>query len=623
MTQARRVLLYCPEGGIQPHHTAVLTLGRILESRGHRVDVAFCDGLYERCVMMNSISAPPGLPREQFKPVCSQCSLSARHNAHAIGMTLADMAPYHLPQDAYEAARLVEQGGDPVAFVHDGIAFGALARHDLFLARKLLADQPLEAEDMARLRETVRSALVVYYAIKRMVAERGYTDLLIYGHYAVNSAAALAARSVGISSRLIANPQHCNIDRRRLTFNPGNGCEVPLRHLQSWLKWKDVPMTADEVIEAGRDILHRFSGVGSHSYSPAKVAGDPLELLGLKRDRKLIVALTSSLDERQAAAFLEKGWSPDLDIDAVGSAARSFPDQITWLTSLCDWVSARDDLQLVIRIHPREGINKRESISSSHLQRLRSALQELPGNVRVVWPEDQLSTYDLMEAAHLVQCSWSTVGMEAARLGVPVLTSDPYNFPVGDFMKASSSPEEFFRLTEELLAEGPNLERIVFGLRFYCMTRLQASVSIEDINPDIHGIAARRFDAAAQAEIFEELLLRPVGSEEIRLAARPAPTAEADALEQSAIRYLLRALVRYMFTGTVTGEDYSLTLAAAGLRNSLPPPSGAGEALLLLDGEDCEFITAEGAVRRHSPLVARLASLCHTHLVTPALAESA
>jgi hypothetical protein len=624
--EPRRILLYCPEGGVQPHHVSTLTLGRILESRGHRVDVAYCEGLYERCVVMNSISAPPVVPREQFAPLCGQCSLQARHAIHSVGMRLVDMVPYHKPQDLYEAARLVEHCEDPVSLVHDGIAFGALARHDLFLARKLLADQPLDASDFARLRETVRSALVVYFAIRRMVAERGYTHLLVFGHYAVNSAAAFAARSEGISWRFVSNPAHCNIDRRRLTLDSINGCEIALRFLRSWPDWRDVPLTADEVLEVGRDILHRFSGVGSHTYSPAKMAVDPLELLGLRRDRKLILALTSSLDERQASAFLEKAWSPDLDCEAIGNSARSFPDQISWLTGMCDWASARDDMQLVIRVHPREGPNKRDGVSSSHLQRLRAALVDLPGNVRVIWPEDQLSTYDLMEAAHLIQCSWSTVGMEAARLGVPVMTSDPYDFPAGDFLKGASSPEQFFRLTEELLAEGPSLERILFGLRFYCMTRLQASVSIEDINPDIHGISPRRFESAVGAEILEELLLRPVGAEEIKRAARPAAAAETFAVEQAAVLYLLRALIRYTFTGDTAGDDYNLILIPTKIReDALPQPKG-GEAFLLLDGEDCEFVTPEGSVRRHSPMVARMAALCRTHLVvapSPILATGA
>jgi len=619
----RRILLYCPEGGVQPHHVATLTLGRILEIRGHRVDVAYCDSLYERCVVMNSVSVPPGVPRNQFGAICDPCSVAARHAIQSVGMRMVDLSPYHLPQDLYEAARLVEHCDDPVALVHDGIAFGALARHDLFLARKLLIDQPLEPSDRARMQETVRSALVVYFAMRRIVAERGYTDLLVFGHYAVNSAAAFAARAEGISWRFISNPAHCNIDRRRLTLDPSNGSEVALRFLQSWPAWSGVPLTVEEVLEAGRDILHRFSGVGSHSYSPAKMATDPLEVLGLRRDRKLILALTSSLDERQAATFLAKAWSPDLDLDTVGSSARAFPDQIAWLHCMCAWISARDDLQMVIRVHPREGPNKRDGVTSSHLKRLRTALKDLPANVRVVWPEDQLSTYDLMEAAHLIQCSWSTVGMEAARLGVPVMTSDPYDFPVGDFLQGAASPEQFLRLTEALLAERPSLERIALGLRFYCMTRLQASVSIEDINPDIHGIAPRRFESAVEAEILEELLLRPVGAEEIKLAVRPAATPEAFVAEAAAINYLLRALVRLLCVGTLSGEDYRLTLVHADCRDAMVPPTDAGEACLLLDGDDCEFITQDGSVRRHSPMAVRLATLCRTHLisaVSPALA---
>jgi len=614
MAGCRRILFYSPHAGVQQHYATMLTLGRIFESRGHRVDVAYCDALYERCIVMDSISLPPGLPRDQLASVCIQCSLYARQAAQSVGMRLVELAPHHAAQDFHEAVRLVEQCEDPADLSHEGIAFGALAHHDLFLARKLLTDQPLSPIDRAQLKETARSALVVYFAIKRMIAERGYTDVLVLGHYAVNSAAAFAARASGISWRFVSTPQHCNIDHRRLSVNAINGCELPMRYLQSWLRWKDVPLTVDEVIEVGRDMLHRFGGLGSHSYSPARTDANPLDRLGLRRDRKLVLALTSSLDERQAAQFLERAWSPGFELDSVNSSARAFPDQIAWLTSMCSWASGRCDVQLVIRIHPREGVNKRENVASSHLLRLQAALSDLPDNVRVVWPEDQLSTYDLIEAAHLVQCSWSTIGMEAARLGVPVMTADPsYSYAVGDFIQAASSPEQFLRLTEALLEEQPSFDRVALGLRFYCLTRLHSSVSIEDVNPDIHTISPRRFESAAEGAVFEELLLRPIGAEEVKLAARPPATPEMVAAERAAIHYLLRALVRYMFTGEVTGEDYRLTLAPVELRDRLPL-AAPGEALLLRDGAECEFITADGAMRRYSPLVARLAALCGTQL---------
>src|SRR5205807_8907478 len=102
-----------------------------------------------------------------------------------------------------------------------------------------------------------------------------------------------------------------------------------------------------------------------------------------------------------------------------------------------EYVESHDDLQLAVRIHPREGPNKREGGTSQHLQKLRrefGAYQH--ARVRIIWPEDKTSSYDLGEAADLALVSWSSIGLELARLGVPVLTSTRgIGFlPEGDFL---------------------------------------------------------------------------------------------------------------------------------------------------------------------------------------------
>ena len=76
-----------------------------------------------------------------------------------------------------------------------------------------------------------------------------------------------------------------------------------------------------------------------------------------------------------------------------------------------------------MRIHPREGVNKRESVASQHLTRLREAFGKPYANCRFIWPADPVSSYDLGEAADVVLTSWSTIGLEMPATGAPVLVA--------------------------------------------------------------------------------------------------------------------------------------------------------------------------------------------------------
>src|SRR5690606_20493556 len=140
--------------------------------------------------------------------------------------------------------------------------------------------------------------------------------------------------------------------------------------LSHWPDCRDLSLHPQQVREIGDDLIIRMGGVGSHLYSPPKTfeSTEIRKQLGLSLDRRLLVAYTSSLDEKVAAEIGVQA----LQI-SIPDRQQPFFDQVEWLNALCHHVEASDDLQLVVRIHPREGANKRESVRSSHLALLHQA----------------------------------------------------------------------------------------------------------------------------------------------------------------------------------------------------------------------------------------------------------
>jgi len=94
--------------------------------------------------------------------------------------------------------------------------------------------------------------------------------------------------------------------------------------------------------------------------------------------------------------------------------------------TMAEWVSrtilyfiGRPDVQLVIRIHPGEILTREYSM----VDVVRKTLPELPEYIHVIHPEEKTNTYDLVELADVGLVYTTTVGLEMALKGIPVVVA--------------------------------------------------------------------------------------------------------------------------------------------------------------------------------------------------------
>ncbi|MBN2556289.1 MAG: hypothetical protein JXA97_10165 [Anaerolineales bacterium] len=90
-----------------------------------------------------------------------------------------------------------------------------------------------------------------------------------------------------------------------------------------------------------------------------------------------------------------------------------------WLTQTVQYFKDHPEVQLVVRVHPGE------LLGAGHpsVDIVRSALPDLPEHVILVPPESKINTYDLIEMAQLGLVYTTTVGMEMAMAGLPVVVA--------------------------------------------------------------------------------------------------------------------------------------------------------------------------------------------------------
>ena len=120
-----------------------------------------------------------------------------------------------------------------------------------------------------------------------------------------------------------------------------------------------------------------------------------------------------------------------------------------WISRTVQYFAGREDIQLVIRVHPGEMLLKGVSIADV----IHQVLPRLPEHIHLVAAKDKTNTYDLIEAANLGLVYTTTVGMEMALSGVPVIVSGNTHYRNRGFTVDPDSWVNYFKVLGQMLEQ--------------------------------------------------------------------------------------------------------------------------------------------------------------------------
>lgn len=136
--------------------------------------------------------------------------------------------------------------------------------------------------------------------------------------------------------------------------------------------------------------------------------------------------------------------------DSLALGRQVFTDGMAdWLAATVRWFGRHPRTQLVVRVHPGELLGAGHPSAEIVCQEL----PDLPPHVVVVRPESPVNTYDLMELAHLGLVYTTTVGMEMAMGGIPVITAGATHYRNRGFTDDPASMPAYLEALERRLAE--------------------------------------------------------------------------------------------------------------------------------------------------------------------------
>jgi hypothetical protein len=123
-----------------------------------------------------------------------------------------------------------------------------------------------------------------------------------------------------------------------------------------------------------------------------------------------------------------------------------------WITKTVQYFAKRTDVQLVIRVHPGEKLVPQAKSMGTVVH---EALSEIPGHIHVIGALDPVNTYDLIEIADLGLAYTTTVGVETAMNGIPVVVCGRTHYRGRGFTLDPKTWDEYFALLEKVLFDLP------------------------------------------------------------------------------------------------------------------------------------------------------------------------
>lgn len=428
---AKRVLVATSMGGFNQGAVTEKALAIALMLRGAAVDIFLCDGA-PACQLTKIGSEPPERIAETDARIrCPKCFEKGRANYAPLGVDVLTLRENLRPDEIEESHRIAESCD--LSQLHDyTLGDWRIGDHAMAGALRYYARGDLESEPLAGAvaRTFLRAAVQTARAIDRVLSKGDYDVVLCnHGIYTPQGVIGEVARSRGV--RVVNwNPayrRHCFI------FSHGDSYHHTMID-EDVAAWRNLAMTSSRRQRIFRYLQDRRQAKGDWIWfnnTPDMTFEEISSKLGLD-ERPVVAALTSVV------------WDACLHYES--NAFASLKD---WMLQTIAYFADRQDLQLVVRVHPAEVsgfVKSRDKMTEA----IAEGFPVLPPNVKVVGPEDEFSTYSLIDNANAVLVYSTKTGIEASAAGARVIVAGEAWVRNKGFTCDATSPETYRTYLDEL-----------------------------------------------------------------------------------------------------------------------------------------------------------------------------
>ncbi len=401
----KKILIPISTGGLQSILTFESLIGNILESEGCEVDFLLCDEILPACVMATIFH----IQEEKFnkhgsKKICSFCFLRAKNyiksfNGNVIKFSdlisqkeLEEINDLNFDNYTFEKLKKISIDEIPVGeHANSGTIryFTGTNFEDYKNSKSILI-------------KYLKSAIITKKVCENLFSKKKYDEIFInHGIYVPQGVVLDCAKKNNIGSSTWCYGYRTN----SVWITRNDTYHKALLHEEE-NKWNNFNFTRNLEEKLDKYLQSRWHGSEDWEFNfenPIFDADSYFAKKGISNDKPIVALATNMLWDAQ-----------------VYFPTNFFSDMLEWLFFTIDYFKERPDIQLVIRIHPAEASKTKPSkqrVEDSIIQRYK----KIPKNIFLIRPEDNFSTYALLQKSNCLIVYASKIATESAASGIPTI----------------------------------------------------------------------------------------------------------------------------------------------------------------------------------------------------------
>ena len=439
----QRVLVYSPYSSWWLHTLYDITIGHALRLRGSDVKFLCCDGVFSDC----DIAWAAVRPRNG--ETCLKCMGFKEQVFSALHAPAEWLGAYIDPlvrEEAKQWAASIPDRSLPDATFR-GYPLGQWVRSSLHSHWRMARLDLEDPKVIVAYRSYLQSGALALDGLQKVFATfKPDAIVMMNGRFFSHRIALELAYEHG--AKAVIHERGYRDDT--LSIFEDEDCHGQRTFKASWERWRSVPLQKDQCDAVEKLFLEREFGKNT-GWKPVKwdaeKSANLRQALSIPPGKRIISLFNSSQDEIAAAGTIKS---------AIG--------QHEWLKRTIAYVRTHPELFLIIRAHPNlvghVGRNQQE------LAELADACSDLPDNVRLIGPEEPISSYQVVYLSDACLVYISTVGLEAAIRGKPVLLCGGGPYSGYEFAENLETGDGFEAQLSKLLEQRATTEQRRSAYRF-------------------------------------------------------------------------------------------------------------------------------------------------------------
>lgn len=472
-----KILLFSPHAFFDAQALPEALVGESLRFKDHDVVAVNCNGLYKNmCLCMPLV----GMNDFQVKKeICKRC-ISNRDHVNKEFSLRSIFIDNYIDKKSRELIDLAAQSIAQSNYLEFQINEFPIAKYALyeFMLNHKLSSTNIPDQLWEEYVEIFKNTVATYYAILEILKQEKPDRITTYNSlYSVNRIVCAVADSMGIPNFFL----HAGFNLKKriqqlVIFRKIEGLALANVH-PCLLEYRKRPCNDAQLDLINQHIEELFNASSPWVYSnkSAKLTcSEVRKRVNIKEGQRVILAVMRSNDERTAAALS--------GVD-IFKAKPIFNSQLDWLKWLADFANRHPNYSIIFRVHPREFPNKREGVTSQNAENIVTFLAsfDLPENVFINLPSDNLSLHDLLKISDLVLNNSSSAGLEAALFGISVLGigDDLYSFD-HELQLEPTCIDSYESSILSSALEKWSIERVIKAYRWLNYLNAEVAIDISD-----------------------------------------------------------------------------------------------------------------------------------------------